>query len=222
MSSLRHSSDDTSSSRPVWWPLMGLAAIMTVLAIAFLDRGWSSWAHATLPSWKPVFIWMTRPAEIAAPLGALYLFLAALAAASGRWQPGRMGWALIAASLAALVAVPVKDELKYLFGRPWPETWIDNNPSWIGNGLFGFFPLHGGRGWASFPSGHTTMITAPMAALRDRLPELRWLWLLPIACVAIGLLGADFHFISDVTAGLLTGITCGVGLSAVIRPSERP
>ena len=30
-------------------------------------------------------------------------------------------------------------------------------------------PFHGGQGWASFPSGHTTLATAPMAVLMIRL-----------------------------------------------------
>ena len=28
--------------------------------------------------------------------------------------------------------------MKYAFGRLWPETWVDNNPSWIHDGAYGF------------------------------------------------------------------------------------
>ena len=48
--------------------------------------------------------------------------------------------------LATVAALGMKDQLKVLLGRTWPETWINNNPFWIGNGAFGFEPLHGGAG----------------------------------------------------------------------------
>ena len=57
-------------------------------------------------------------------------------------------------SCAILIAGVLTHELKEVFGRAWPETWIDKNPSYFGNGAYGFFPFHGGRGYASFPSGH--------------------------------------------------------------------
>ena len=97
-------------------------------------------------------------------------------------------------------------------GRPGPDTWIDNNPSWIRNHVFGFFPFHGGAGYASFPSGHTTAITAPCAVLWRAAPAFRPLAVVLVALVACGLLVSDYHFVSDVLAGL--GV--GTGAASVV------
>ena len=69
------------------------------------------------------------------------------------------------AALALFIASGVKEALKIAFGRTWPETWTNNNPSFIRDGVFGFSPFHGGAGWASFPSGHETIVCAVAACL---------------------------------------------------------
>ena len=55
---------------------------------------------------------------------------------------------------------------KGLFGRTWPESWLGNNPSWIRDGVFRFFPFHGGAGLGFlFPLGHAAVITATATLL---------------------------------------------------------
>ena len=44
-------------------------------------------------------------------------------------------------SLAVIFTEITKSMLKLIFGRTWPETWVDNNPSFIRDGVYGF-PLH--------------------------------------------------------------------------------
>ena len=83
------------------------------------------------------------------------------------------------------------------------------NPSYFGNGVYGFFPFHGGQGYASFPSGHTAAATAFAGSLWFLWPQLRWLGILLTLCVVIGLLGADYHWLSDIIAGGVLGATTG-------------
>jgi membrane-associated phospholipid phosphatase len=113
-------------------------------------------------------------------------------------------------SVATVLATAAVIALKYAFGRLWPETWIENNPSWISNHEFGFRPFHGGAGYESFPSGHTARITAPFAVLWQRLPRYRVVWVLAPLLVMAGLLAADFHFLSDCIAGIYVGIASAV------------
>jgi membrane-associated phospholipid phosphatase len=141
--------------------------------------------------------------------------VAGVAALSG-WRPGRHGQTLIACCLAALVAFAIKDQLKFAFGRLWPETWVNGNPSWIGNGAYGFNPFHGGTGWSSFPSGHMTDITAPMAVLWHRFARWRLMAALPILLVAVGLYGADYHFIGDMIAGVYLGAASAAGILVIL------
>jgi hypothetical protein len=42
--------------------------------------------------------------------------------------------AIFAAAVNVVLMSWIKDGLKWVFGRPWPETWIDNNQSLIGDG----------------------------------------------------------------------------------------
>ena len=187
--------------------------LLVGLSMLFLDRAWSTWAHGRLHGIRS-FIWLTWIVDPVPPLAAVGLVGAGAAAAAG-WRSGRWGGILLAACLATVAAIVLKDQLKFAFGRTWPETWINNNPSWIGSGSFGFQPFHGGQGWASFPSGHMTVITAPMAVLWRMLPRWRRLWGALAALVAIGLLGADYHWVSDVVAGLHLGAAVGCGLAGL-------
>lgn len=187
-----------------------LSILLIVLAMAFVDRPLSTWSH---DHWHGVegFVWLTHIVDPIPGLAVLGLAGMGIAALLG-WRPGPKARVAIAFCLATLVALAIKDQLKLAFGRTWPETWTNNNPSWIGNGAFGFFPFHGGRGWASFPSGHTTLMSAPMTVLWLAFRRWLWLWAGLVALVAVGLIGADYHWLSDIIAGACLGFASGVGL----------
>lgn len=196
--------------------MVGLGAFATVilLCIAFVDQPLATWSHAALH--RPVWcVWLTWIADAPAPLATLGI-LGCLAAWLAGWRPGMAGRLLIGLCLATLAADAAKDVLKLAFGRPWPETWVNNNPSWIGTGTYGFFPFHGGAGWASFPSGHTTSIAAPCAFLCYAVPRLRAVWLALPSLVVVGLLGCDYHFLSDCVAGAGLGAAIAVAALALI------
>ncbi|HWZ94067.1 MAG TPA: phosphatase PAP2 family protein [Opitutaceae bacterium] len=196
-----------------------LAVVLVGLSIAFVDRPASNWAHDTLRGIVvfPWLSWLVNPVLPVAMVGlsAAGLVLAGLAAGLG-WRPKGWSKTLIACCLAAVFAFALKNALKYVFGRTWPESWIDNNPSWIKDGEFGFHFFHGGTGWGSFPSGHMTLITAPFAVLWQRARRWRWLCVLPILAVAIGLFDADYHFISDMIAGVYLGVVCASAAVALV------
>ena len=88
-------------------------------------------------------------------------------------------------------------------------TWVLNNPSFIRDGVYGFNPFHGGPGFASFPSGHTTVTCAVMSVLWMCYPRFRPLYAMCVVAVAIGLIGADYHFLSDCIAGAFLGVSTG-------------
>ena len=71
------------------------------------------------------------------------------------------------------MAETIKNGLKFVFGRTWPETWVNNNPSFIRDGVYGFNWFHGGAGYASFPSGHMSVTCALAAVL--------WIWVSALA-----------------------------------------
>ena len=116
---------------------------------------------------------------------------------------------MLLCGLSLVVADALKNQLKFVFGRTWPETWVSNNPSLIHNGVYGFNPFHGGAGYASFPSGHAASICAVMSVLWICYPRFRPLYVLCVAAVVVGLIGADYHFLSDVIAGGFIGVSTG-------------
>jgi membrane-associated phospholipid phosphatase len=192
------------------------AVVLLPLVILLFDRQVSSAVAATARA-MPTMVRMTQISDVLLVSAVVILTAAGLAWLFG-WRPGRAGRVVVVACLAAFVSWAIKEQLKFAFGRTWPETWTNNNPSWIHDGVFGFFPFHGGSGWGSFPSGHTTIISAAMMVLAIAWPRLRLLWVVPVLLVAIGLIGADYHFLSDVMAGAYLGAACGAVMAGLALP----
>jgi membrane-associated phospholipid phosphatase len=115
----------------------------------------------------------------------------------------------LACSISFILANFINNQLKYAFGRTWPETWIENNSSLIQNGVFGFNPFHGGPGFASFPSGHVAAVCAAITVLWWSYTSLRPIYVACVAAIAIGLIGANYHFLSDILGGAFVGISVG-------------
>jgi membrane-associated phospholipid phosphatase len=205
-----------SNSRCRFYKVALSAVILIGLSIAFVDRPASTWAHGMRHRIVvfPWLIWLVDPVHLVG-LAAAALAAAAFAAGLG-WRPNAWSKTLIACCLAAVIAFVMKDALKFVFGRTWPETWIENNPSWIRNGVYGFHFFHGGGGWGSFPSGHMSMIAAPFAVLWQRARRWRWLWVMCPLVVAIGLFGTNYHFIGDILAGAYLGVACAAGALALV------
>ena len=190
------------------WLIAFICMVIVVAAsYAFVDRPVAFYAHAHLTQYG-VFDLLTRISEYLA-IAAVIVFVVAglrslVIAQWARWQA-----TLLLCAISLTAAESVKDELKFFFGRTWPETWVNNNPSLIGNGTFGFNFFHGGAGYASFPSGHTTAVCAVTAVLWFAYPKLRPLWGLAVLAVVVGLIGADYHFVSDIVAGGFLGASAG-------------
>jgi membrane-associated phospholipid phosphatase len=182
-------------------------AVVVVISYEWLDRPIALFAHGQLHQYD-LFAKLTYIPEILTPLVLLTYAAIGLHALLGR-KLFKLETVAVLIGASVAVADAVKDRLKFAFGRTWPETWVRDNPSFIRDGIFGFNPFHGGPGFAAFPSGHTTAICAAMTVLWMCYPRFRILYALAIAAVAIGLVGADFHFLGDVIAGGFLGISTG-------------
>ena len=160
---------------------------------------------------------LTHIVDILGPLASVGVAVtAARAMARGSLSPAE--WTVLRIACAILIAWALKEELKWVCGRTWPETWLKPaNPSYFGDGTYGFFPFHGGQAYASFPSGHTTAITALAGSLWVLCPRLRWLGAGLALCVVVGLLGADYHWLSDCIAGGTLGSTVGAVAAKIGR-----
>lgn len=203
------------------WSIGFLATTVAVVAsYLWVDRPLSHLVHDALAQFD-IFEKLTLVPNALVAIAVLAVVAVGLRGLSNK-PLSRLESVLLLCGLSLAVANIVKNELKFAFGRTWPETWMRNNPSFIRDDVYGFFPFHGGSGFASFPSGHTTAICTVMTVLWICYPRYRVLYALAIAAMAIGLVGADFHFLSDVIAGAFLGTSVGwIGVSLWEKAARR-
>jgi membrane-associated phospholipid phosphatase len=188
-----------------------VAFVLTVLAVTisylWLDRPIAYFTHDHFHN-DPLFARLTLIPETFAPLAVMAFIVLGLRALQEK-PLTRLEAVTLVCALNLVIASAIKNQLKIVFGRTWPETWVRNNPSLIQDGAYGFHPFTTGAGYESFPSGHTTAIVAVMSVLWICYPRFRILYAVIVATVVIGLIGADFHFLSDCIAGAFIGASTG-------------
>lgn len=110
---------------------------------------------------------------------------------------------VIVAGCAALGSFTVNDfVLKRIFGRDGVMEYLTAPET------TGFHPFHGSM-FSSFPSGHSVMIATGLFVFarvyRSRLPYA----LATLGVIALLLVAGNWHFLSDVVAGLFLGALAG-------------
>lgn len=189
-----------------WLLTLSLVVGAVIVCYFWIDRPLALLAHAH-GAYRSVFAALTYIPEPLEPLAAIGVVATGLWALTSRPLP-RFAVALLLCSTSVLVSEAVKMQLKFVFGRLWPDTWR-NNPSFIRDGAYGFNFFHGGQAYASFPSGHTTAICALVSVLWLLYPRFWPLYVLLALTVGIGLIGANYHFLGDVIAGGFLGMSIG-------------
>jgi membrane-associated phospholipid phosphatase len=123
--------------------------------------------------------------------------------------------ALLVSTLSFTISGFIKEVLKFVFGRYWPATWSQNNPSFLTDNVYGFNWFHQGVWYQSFPSGHTVAIFAVATVIWFYYPRWRWLCYLTTVAVIVGLIGNYYHFLSDIILGAYLGIATSAVVLAV-------
>src|ERR1700712_3682534 len=104
---------------------------------------------------------------------------------------------------AAILSFAVNDYvLKPIFGRADIQTWK------MGGGA-GFHFFHSSLGYASFPSGHMAIASAVLTTICLLAPRWKSFCFVAGGLVFLALVGAQWHFLSDILAGLLVGSMIG-------------
>ena len=189
-----------------WSIAFALTAAAVVLCYVAIDRPLSLFVHERFAPFKSFFNLFTLIPEPFPVIAALIVIALGARSLTGR-ALARPHAVLLVLGLSQLVTTMINRQLKFAFGRSWPETWVNNNPSFIRDGVYGFEPFHGGQGFAAFPSGHMAAICVAMTVLWLCYPRLAALYALAIAVVAIGLIGTNYHFLSDIIAGGFVGVS---------------
>lgn len=191
----------------LWLIALALTAAFCAISVAWFDRPIAFFVHRELG--QPFLLTqLPRISEWLVGAASVVFVLLGLRGLTGR-PLSRLEAVILLCALSIIVSAALKNELKFVFGRTWPETWIGNNPSLIRDGVYGFNFFHHGRAYESFPSGHTAAVISGMSVLWLCYRRARVLCAVAISLVIIGLIGSDFHFLSDVVAGAFVGGTTG-------------
>jgi membrane-associated phospholipid phosphatase len=190
-----------------WLISLLLTAVAIAICYLWIDQPLALFAHA-YNAHRDSFANLTHIPDLLGPAAVIAFVVSGLLALAG-WAASKCVSTVALCSIGLIVSAAVKNELKFMFGRTWPETWVRNNPSFIHDNVYGFNFFHGGPGYASFPSGHTAVTCGVISVLWILYPKFRPFYAAVVLAVAVGLIGANYHFLSDVIAGGFVGTSVG-------------
>ncbi len=201
-----------------WLGGLAVTALAVTVCYFWLDRPIALWVHAHLRlGFRGAFAPLVHLGDPLIPLAGIALIAVGLRAVMIRSMPKAYQAATLVASVSVLVTEGLKDELKFVFGRAWPASWMGNNPSFIRDGVYGFHFLHGGDSYQSFPSGHMAASCAVLAVLWVWYPRWRVFYCLAALAVGLGLVATNYHFLGDVIAGAFLGASVSWIATAIWR-----
>jgi membrane-associated phospholipid phosphatase len=192
-----------------------VCALLVTLAYFFVDRPVAFFVHEHQLNRIAALEWLTHTAMAFDSLAAVIVLLATVRLAFGPLT--RLEWTLFAAAISLMVAVALEYYLKFLFGRYWPDTWVEDNPSLIRDNAYGFHPFHFGSAYGSFPSGHTARTVAVLWVLGAAYPRWGWQYVLVTGSVVVGLVGLNHHFVGDTVGGAFLGAWTGMYAARLFR-----
>jgi membrane-associated phospholipid phosphatase len=189
------------------WAVAACTAVV-VICYYYVDRPVAFFVHEHRIARFDELRWLTEPPPLVQSWSPLVVVMLLIRRAGGSWR--RWQHVLFVACVSLIVADQFRESLGDLFGRYWPETWHNNNPSLIGTGAYGFHPFQVGDDVGSFPSGHSARIVGFASVFWLAMPGVRWLCALLTIPMLIALVGMDYHFVGDVVAGSTLGGIIGV------------
>lgn len=193
----------------------GLYATLTILLVAicykYIDRSIVTYFHELNTRkyyWIDIVQQLPTLLLILSPL----LIIAAFILKKKNKNP-QLQHFFFSSFLGLVLSNILKLPLKFVFGRYWPETFKNNNPSFLHDGAYGFNLFHWGNDYGSFPSGHAITITAFATSMWIIYPRLRWVAVLISLSVMLALLVLYYHFLSDLLAGTYVGVVLSIFLN---------
>jgi membrane-associated phospholipid phosphatase len=202
--------------------LIGLlmTTLLATISVQWLDRPIATLVHEAFGS-RYVPDAVTRSPGLSIPLASAFVFVIfGLSALMGR-NFSKIEMSVLLCDVSVLAADAIKNQLKYVFGRTWPDSWDPNVPSFIHDNVYGFNYFHYGQSFESFPSGHAAVAASVMSVLWMLFPRLRTLCALGVGAADLGLVLLNLHFVSDVVAGTFIGVSTGLFTVTLCAPMLR-
>jgi membrane-associated phospholipid phosphatase len=214
---------ETTHPDPIikWAVALLICGVCVAVSYLWIDRPVAYFVHNELLEWRGIFDVTTRLPKLIGPLIIACTFIVGVRVAMRR-RLTEIQTVIVLSALSLAVSDIPENWLKVAFGRTWPETWVQGNPSLIRDGVHNFNPFHGGPGFAAFPSGHMVAICAIMSVFWICRPRFRPIYVICIGAVFIGELGANYHFLSDLIVGGFLGFSVGWMIIALWSEGARP
>lgn len=187
-------------------------ALLITLCYYWADPAFAFWVNDKHFARFSFFDDCTHLVDLIMIWSLFYFFYFAWSFSQQQQTPSQPRWPFLNVATSVAIAIFIKDAFKMPFGRYWPNTWVNNNPSLIHDHAYGFHWFHKGVIYQSFPSGHTTVAVAFMVSLWTTFPRGAWrcFGTLVAAAIVIGLLADNYHFIGDCVAGGWIGAVVAV------------
>jgi membrane-associated phospholipid phosphatase len=200
-----------------WFVGLLLTGLLSFISITWIDRPIAILVHDLIGPGHVSSEVASSPglSILSIPLfSALVFVIFGLLALLGR-SLSRIEWAIVLCDISILAADTIKNQLKYFFGRTWPDSWGPHIVSFIHDNVYEFNFFHAGQSYESFPSGHAAVVAAAMTVLWIFFPRLRLAYALCMIATDVGLVLLNFHFVSDVIAGTFVGVSAGLFIVAL-------
>ena len=201
----------------LWLGSLLLVAVFALISVTWFDKPVATWVHDIFGSHH--FGRLARSPSIPL-LSAVIFVIYGFAAILGR-RFSKLEIPVLVCTVSLLATEVIKDQLKFAFGRTWPDSWATGILSFIHDNQFGFHFFHGGRSFESFPSGHAAAVAAVMSVLWIMFPRLRAGCAICMVAADLGLVLSNLHFISDVVVGTFVGISGGLFTVALWNAAGR-
>ena len=202
-----------------WFGSLLAIAIFTPISVLWLDKPIALFVHHTL-GWEISLGVADSPILSIPLLSSLVFVVCGLSAVLGR-QFSMLEKTVLLCDVSTLAAETIKNELKFTFGRTWPDSWAPGIQSFIRDNAYGFHFFHSGKSFKSFPSGHAAFVAAIMSVIWILYPKLRPACSACVVAADVGLIALNVHFLSDVVAGSLVGVSTGLFTVAAWQMSCR-
>ncbi len=202
-----------------------LASLLTITLIALISVQWldkpiALWVHAVFGSQRNAVKLASSPAFSIPLVSASAFAILGLLAIMGR-RFSKLATAVLLCDISVLAAGAIKNQLKFAFGRTWPDTWEPGVLSLVHDDAYGFHFFQPGTSFESFPSGHAAVTVAALSVLWILYPRLRAAWGMGVVTAALGLVALNLHFLSDVVVGGFVGASAGLFTVALWRTGDR-
>jgi membrane-associated phospholipid phosphatase len=193
----------------IWCGGLIAVALFTPISVTWLDRPVALMVHASFGG-RQISGALAESPFLSVPLiSALVFFICGLAAIMGR-RFSRLETTVLLCDISLLAAEIMKNELKFAFGRTWPDSWGPDVSSFIRDNAYGFHFFQSGQSFESFPSGHAAAVAAVVSVPLLLFPKLRTLCAACVIAADAGLVALNLHFLSDVVAGSFLGMSTGL------------